>query len=214
MGSFIENLFYISLAITFVLILFMFYHFKQRISSLEQKTETMFSIVNSVVKELGNIRSFITRDLTQERVELPIKLPILREHSVYVNDKVGEVCEEEDDDDDDDEDDEDDEDDDDEDEIERNEEDDKIEILDIDTTYDLKDEDIKEEEIKEIELNEQIKTDEIEIIEQPLAVSIDESKELAELAEGSRPQAVRSDSSNRIEFQAASEHQAQRTAGH
>jgi hypothetical protein len=55
--NFIENLLFISLGITFVLILFLFYHFTQRISSLEQKTETMFGIVSSIIKELKFIQS-------------------------------------------------------------------------------------------------------------------------------------------------------------
>jgi len=52
----IETFFFISLAVTFVLILLLVYHFKQRFTSLEQKTETMFEIVNNVVSEITTIR--------------------------------------------------------------------------------------------------------------------------------------------------------------
>jgi hypothetical protein len=54
--SFIETFFFISLAITFILILLLVYHFKQRILSLEEKLETMFDIVNSLVKEVTSMR--------------------------------------------------------------------------------------------------------------------------------------------------------------
>uniref|UniRef100_A0A6C0I3H1 Rho termination factor N-terminal domain-containing protein n=1 Tax=viral metagenome TaxID=1070528 RepID=A0A6C0I3H1_9ZZZZ len=57
--SVIESVFFISLAITFILILLLVYHFKQRILSLEQKSENMFLVVNSLVKEYTNMRSFL-----------------------------------------------------------------------------------------------------------------------------------------------------------
>lgn len=57
--NFIETFFFISLGITFVLILLLVYHFKQRICTLEQKGNTMFEIVNGVVKELTNIKKLI-----------------------------------------------------------------------------------------------------------------------------------------------------------
>ena len=60
--NYIESLFLISLGITFVLILFLIYHFKQRITSLEQKTETLFGIVNSIVKDM---RTFVQSSFRQ-----------------------------------------------------------------------------------------------------------------------------------------------------
>lgn len=57
--NFIETFFFISLGITFVLILLLVYHFKQRVCSLEQKGNTMFEIVNGVVKELTNIKKLV-----------------------------------------------------------------------------------------------------------------------------------------------------------
>ena len=55
--KFIETFFFISLAITFLLVLLLVYHFKQRLGLLEQKTDNMFEIVNNIVKELNNIRN-------------------------------------------------------------------------------------------------------------------------------------------------------------
>ena len=58
MGFFniLETFFFISLAITFVLIMMLVYHFKGRISILEQKCDTMFEIMNNVVKEMRTIK--------------------------------------------------------------------------------------------------------------------------------------------------------------
>ena len=55
--NFIETFFFISLGITFVLILLIVYHFKQRIVTIEQKNDTMFEIINNVVKELNTVRN-------------------------------------------------------------------------------------------------------------------------------------------------------------
>jgi len=55
--NFIETFFFISLGITFVLILLLVYHFKQRMNALEQKCDTMFEIINNIVKELTVLRN-------------------------------------------------------------------------------------------------------------------------------------------------------------
>ena len=54
MGFFniLESAFFVSLAITFVLVIMLVYHFKERLVSLEKKNDTMFQILNRVVKEL------------------------------------------------------------------------------------------------------------------------------------------------------------------
>ena len=58
MGFFnmIETFFFISLGITFVLILLLVYHFKHRLSTIETETKTMFQIVNGIVKELSGVK--------------------------------------------------------------------------------------------------------------------------------------------------------------
>ncbi len=55
--NFIESFFLLSLGITFVLIVLLVYHFKQRLSSMEQKCDTMFDIVQNLVKELKAVKS-------------------------------------------------------------------------------------------------------------------------------------------------------------
>jgi hypothetical protein len=55
--NFIETFFFISLGISFLLILLIIYHFKQRIGLLEQKCDTMFEIINNIVKEMNTIKN-------------------------------------------------------------------------------------------------------------------------------------------------------------
>ena len=54
--NFIETFFFISLGITFILILLLVYHFKQRLSNLEQKNDSMVCIINNIVKEFTTIK--------------------------------------------------------------------------------------------------------------------------------------------------------------
>jgi hypothetical protein len=55
--KYIETIFFVSLAITFILILMLVYHFKDRIAHLEKKIDTMFEIMNNVVKEMMVIKT-------------------------------------------------------------------------------------------------------------------------------------------------------------
>ena len=117
--NYIESLFLISLGITFVLILFLIYHFKQRITSLEQKTETMFGIVNSIVKDM---RTFVQSSF-QQVPPIPTTNISLQQEKVTTN-KMEEHEDEEGD-----EEEEEDEDEEDEDEVEYDEEDNNFKIL-------------------------------------------------------------------------------------
>lgn len=56
LGSMMDSVFYLGLIVTFLLIILLAYHFKQRVSVLEEKNHTMFEILNNVVKELNVIR--------------------------------------------------------------------------------------------------------------------------------------------------------------
>ena len=55
--SFIETFFFVSLGITFILILLLVYHFRQRFTTLEQKCDTMFELINNIVTELNTLRN-------------------------------------------------------------------------------------------------------------------------------------------------------------
>jgi len=59
--NFMETFFFISLGITFVLILLLVYHFKQRMTVIEEKNDTMFQIINNVVKEMGSMKQHLFR---------------------------------------------------------------------------------------------------------------------------------------------------------
>ena len=52
----IETFFFLTLGITFALIILLVYHFKKRITSMEQKCDTMFDIVQNVAKEITIIK--------------------------------------------------------------------------------------------------------------------------------------------------------------
>ena len=54
--SLLETFFFLSLGITFILIIMLVYHFKGRLVTLEDKYHTMFDIMNSMVKEMKNLR--------------------------------------------------------------------------------------------------------------------------------------------------------------
>ena len=55
--GFIENFFFISLGIVFGLALLLVYHFKKRMSVAEKKSESMYGLLSTVVKEIKNIRN-------------------------------------------------------------------------------------------------------------------------------------------------------------
>ena len=63
--NFIETFFFISLGITFILILLLVYHFKQRLNTIEQKNDTMFEIINNIVKELNMVKQYSMQKIQQ-----------------------------------------------------------------------------------------------------------------------------------------------------
>ena len=69
--NFIETFFFISLGITFVLILLLVYHFKQRMSTLEQKGDTMFEIINNMVQELTSVKRELVKQTFNEKSFFP-----------------------------------------------------------------------------------------------------------------------------------------------
>ena len=58
--NYIDTFFFISLGITFVLILLLVYHFKERISNLEEKNNTMFDIVNNIFHDISIMKQTIS----------------------------------------------------------------------------------------------------------------------------------------------------------
>ena len=70
MGLFnmLEMFFFVSLAITFVLILFLVYHFRQKMTSMENRCDAMFEIINNIVKELNNRNNLVAHSEIPENV--------------------------------------------------------------------------------------------------------------------------------------------------
>ena len=117
--NFIETFFFISLGITFILILLLVYHFKQRLSNLEQKNDSMIYIVNNLVKELTTVKQISNMMMCSRQPNIPNHSP---SSFLYNNFTVKEEDEETDDD----------ETDDDDDETDDEEEDNEVKILILD----------------------------------------------------------------------------------
>ena len=64
----LEMFFFVSLAITFVLILFLVYHFRQKMTSMENRCDAMFDIINNIVKELNNRNNLVAHSEIPENV--------------------------------------------------------------------------------------------------------------------------------------------------
>ena len=93
--NFIETFFFISLGITFILILLLVYHFKQRLSNLEQKNDSMIYIVNNLVKELTTVKQISNMMMCSRPPNIPNHSP---SSFLYNNFTVKEEDEETDDD--------------------------------------------------------------------------------------------------------------------
>jgi hypothetical protein len=52
----IETFFFISLAVTFILLVCLVYHFRQKFTGLDQRVNHVIEIINSVVKEMQNLK--------------------------------------------------------------------------------------------------------------------------------------------------------------
>jgi hypothetical protein len=59
--SIFETFFFLILAITFFLIVLLVYHFKQRVTDMEQKSDKLFTIVQSLANELSVVKSEFLR---------------------------------------------------------------------------------------------------------------------------------------------------------
>ena len=148
--NFLETFFFLSLGITFVLILLLVYHFKQRLTNLEQKNESLFELLQMFIKETNMIKGNVSHlydhiHMKQSAMSFPsqniaaefvINGNMNAAAPVYAPASDCQVLDDEDEDEDDDDEDDDDEDDDDEDEDD--EEDDEDEFCgpdDVATVY-------------------------------------------------------------------------------
>lgn len=83
LGAFnlLETSLLLSLAITLILIMFIIYHYKQRIINTEEKTDTMFDIINNMAQEMTNIRNTMSLILPKQST-----VPIQHFNKVNVSD--------------------------------------------------------------------------------------------------------------------------------
>ena len=68
-----DTFFFLSLGIAFVLILLLVYHFKQRLTTTENKCDTMFEIINGLASEVNNMKgALIARMPPHAPVQMPL----------------------------------------------------------------------------------------------------------------------------------------------
>jgi hypothetical protein len=77
--SFIETFFFLTLGVTFVLILLLVYHFKQRLSALENKCDTVFELITNIVKELAIVRQNQNNNMVHQMEMNPFNMGDMRE---------------------------------------------------------------------------------------------------------------------------------------
>ena len=87
----IETFFFISLAITFLLVLLLVFHFKMRLLTLEEKHDTTLEIINNIVSELQYMKKSGINDPEIKKVNMTVE-PIYdlnggNGYITYVDDK-------------------------------------------------------------------------------------------------------------------------------
>jgi len=69
--GFIENFFFVSLALVFILVVLLVYHFKNRITIAEKKSESMYGLLTAIVKEIKILRGRFGLGGTDESQQPP-----------------------------------------------------------------------------------------------------------------------------------------------
>ena len=77
MPGFMDTFFFLSLGIAFVLILLLVYHFKQRLTTTENKCDTMFEIINGLASEVNSMKgALVARMPPRPPVQMPPQMPL------------------------------------------------------------------------------------------------------------------------------------------
>ena len=84
-----DSVFYLGLVVTFLLILFVVYHFKNRVTTMEQRCDTMFEIMNNIVQELNLLRRQQTMNMGSG-VHANISTATVEHEHVYHEENEGE----------------------------------------------------------------------------------------------------------------------------
>ena len=86
--NFMETSFIISLGITFVLILLLIYHFKQRLTASESKQDTMFEIINNLAQELNNVKGHVGQLTMMSRPSTPYPFNTANSNITFSHEKI------------------------------------------------------------------------------------------------------------------------------
>tara|TARA_A100001015_G_scaffold217938_1_gene244918 strand:+ start:1036 stop:1692 length:657 start_codon:yes stop_codon:yes gene_type:complete len=86
--NFMETSFIISLGITFVLILLLIYHFKQRLTASESKQDTMFEIINNLAQELNNVKGHVGQLTMMSRPSTPYPFNTTNSNITFSHEKI------------------------------------------------------------------------------------------------------------------------------
>lgn len=95
--SFMETSFVVSLGITFILLLLLIYHFKQRLSIAESKQDTMFEIINNLAQEVNNVRAQMALSFAN-RPSTPYPHDVIHPDSVNIREQFQKIIENKEDD--------------------------------------------------------------------------------------------------------------------
>jgi hypothetical protein len=83
--AFIERFFFISLAVVFILVGFLVYHFKNRITVAEKKNESMYGLLTAVVKEIKILRGMFGLENTPKPEPEPVNLELKSKTTPEIN---------------------------------------------------------------------------------------------------------------------------------
>ena len=81
----IESLLFISLAITFVMLIMLVYHFQNKFDSVEKRTSTLLEIINNMVKELKEVKTHIAR---QQELSKKVSLEPLEKMQIDLGNSI------------------------------------------------------------------------------------------------------------------------------
>lgn len=88
--SMLESVFFVTLGISCVLLMLLIYHFKQRLTKLEQSSEMMFELLNNIVGELSGIKQTFIVEPNQPTVDYPMTMQFSDKIPVVFSDNESE----------------------------------------------------------------------------------------------------------------------------
>ena len=86
----LESVFFVTLGISCVLLMLLIYHFKQRLTKLEQSSETMFELFNNIVSELSGIKQTVINEQNPNAAGYPMMMHPTHKIPVTLSDNESE----------------------------------------------------------------------------------------------------------------------------